>query len=155
MTVGKVMPIPVRADPLYMYLLDPLERAGRTFAQVFLVAVLGVGPLLHMEGQVLLGAFLSALFAALISFFSAQITNMAGLIFDNGWDVLIRVTRTFLTTLLGVMSTTGVTTFVDVNWIHAIDVSLAAAAVSFLNSIAKLADPNTIGGSTLAARVRV
>lgn len=132
-----------------LYLLDPLERAGSTFGQQFLVLVLptlSVSTALHYQDWA--AAADSALFAAVLSLITSALTfgfpRLSPL-----QDLFWRVIKTGLQSFLGVLAADQMThSVVHADWHTALATALAAAGAALLKGWAVGGFPGTAPGAS-------
>jgi hypothetical protein len=135
---------------LVLYVVDPLERAGRTFVQQFAVLLLvsGSAGLLVTQNWVL--ALDSAGFAALVSLLTSVLTfklSAQSVLVDLG----LRVVKTFLQSFLGTLTATNVLSVAHADWKGALAVAVPVALTALVTGIAALGIPGTHGASLLPA----
>lgn len=132
------------------YVVDPLERAGRTFAQQFTVLLLASGSAGLMVSQNWLVAVDSAGFAAVISVLTSVLTFKVPVLPD--WaDLGLRVAKTFLQSFVGTVTAANVLSVSHADWKGALGIAIPVAMTALLTGIAALAVPGTNGASLLPA----
>jgi hypothetical protein len=131
-----------------LYVVDPLERAGRTFAQQFTVLLLAAGSAGLLVSQNWLVALDSALFAAVVSVLTSVLTFKVPQL-SVRYDLLLRVAKTFLQSFLGTLTASHVLSVSGADWKGALAVAVPVAVTAFLTGIAALGVPTTDGASLL------
>lgn len=122
---------------VHAYVLDPLERAGSTFVQQFVIVLLATsGSLVIFQDWQ--AAFYTALFAGIVSILTSLLTftvpPQTPMV-----DLLLRTAKTFIQSLLGSMAATQFTDVVHFGWHGAIAVAIPVALTSFLKGMAAMA----------------
>lgn len=111
------------------YIVDPLERALRTFVQQFSVLLLASGTAGLLVSQNWLVAIDSAGFAAIVSLLTSVITFKVPALPD--WaDVGLRGVKTFIQSFLGTLTATNVLSVTHTNWKGALAVAVPVALAS-------------------------
>lgn len=129
MTVGVAL-VGVHSIDTKAFWLDVLDRTSKTFIQTLLI-FLGAGATIVSVSWT--SALSSAALAALVSFLIALSTSTAITSGNFLIDLLDRVGRTFVGTLVGAIPATG--TLADINWRDALTLAATAALVSVLTSL--------------------
>lgn len=113
-----------------LYVLDPLERAGRTFVQQFVTVLLATGAAMVTQNWLL--ALDSAGFAALISVLTSVLTfavpPQRAVV-----DLVLRVGKTFVQSLVGTLAASGVL-LTQADWRGAVAVALPAAFAALVSA---------------------
>lgn len=143
----------MKINPKVMaYVVDPLERAARTFVQQFVVVLMTAGTaglLLHQNWLIGLD---SAAFAAAISILTSVLTFKVPVL-PTSADLLLRVVKTFLQSFLGTLSASQVLSVSGADWKGALAVAVPVALTALLTGLAALGVPGTAGASLLPAGV--
>ncbi len=136
--------------PLWVltYVLDPLERAGRTFAQQFAVILLATstGGLLITQNWLI--ALDSAAFAALVSILTSVLTFKVPRL-TPALDLTLRVLKTFLQSFLGTITASAVLDLSHVDWQAAVAIALPVAFTAFLTGLAAFGKAGSAGASLI------
>jgi hypothetical protein len=131
---------------LVKWLIDPAERAGKTFVQQFTVVLMAASTAGIMIQQNWLKAADSALFAAAISLLSTYILILAGLgMLSPYLDLIVRCAKTFLASFVGALTASDLTSAVQTDWKGALAVAVPVTVLALIMGIAALANPATIG----------
>jgi hypothetical protein len=130
------------------YVVDPAERAARTFIQQFAVVMFPAGVL--AAGQHWMLALDSAGFAAIVSVLTSVLTFKVPSL-PNWADLGLRVVKTFLQSFVGTLSATNVLSVSHADWKGALAVAVPVAFTALLTGISALAIPGTVGASLLPA----
>lgn len=142
---------------LVAYVLDPLERAAKTFVQQLLVTLLaidGAGHLGILVQQNWLLALDAAGFAAAMSILTSVLTFKVPPL--NAYaDLALRVVKTFLQSFVGTVAAANVLSLTHVDWRGALALALPVAGSALLTGIAALGIPQTSGASLLPAGTAV
>lgn len=135
---------------LHAYVLDPLERAGSTFVQQFVVAlmVLGGGVSLLVTQNWLL-ALDTATFAGAVSVVTS-IATFAIPELPPVWDWILRVVKTFAQSLSGTMlASTVAPSVIHAPWRGALATAFVVALAAAVKGLASFAAPWSNGASIL------
>lgn len=136
------------------YVIDPLERAGRTFIQQFTVLLLAAPAAGLLVQQNWLAAVDSAVFAAIISLITSVITFKVPVL--PVWaDLLLRVLKTGLQSFLATLVAGKILTISGADWQGALGVAIPVMLAAFLTGLAALGVPSTNGASLLPAGTAV
>lgn len=136
--------------PVMAYVVDPLERAGRTFVQQFVVVLMSAGTaglLVHQNWGLAADA---AAFAAIISILTSVITFKVPAL-SVPYDLGLRVVKTFVQSFLGTLAASQVDSAVHADWRGALAVAVPVALTALLTGLAALGIPGTAGASLLPA----
>jgi len=134
------------------YIVDPLERAGRTFGQQFVVFLATAGSVSGLlTNQHWLTAVQASLFAAAISILTSVLTFWVPAQSPYA-DLLLRVIKTFAQSVGGIMLA-SVTTGTHASLQGAIAVALPVAGTALLLGLAAIGVPGTAGASLLPVTV--
>lgn len=134
------------------YVVDPLERAARTFAQQFSVMLLASGSAGLLVTQSWLVAADSAGFAALVSVLTSVLTFKVPTLPD--WaDLALRVVKTFLQSFVGTLTAANILSVSHTDWKGALAVAVPVAMSAFVTGLAALAMAGTNGASFLPVGV--
>lgn len=130
------------------YVVDPLERAGSTFLQQFVVflSVSATGTILLSQNW--LGAVDSAGFAAAISLATSVLTFYIPKL-PALPDLILRVAKTFLQSYVGVLLASNVVSVIHTDWKGALAIAVPVAMTALLKGLVSLALPFTDGASLL------
>lgn len=134
------------------YVVDPLERAGRTFIQqlsVLLLPTIGAGVLVGHQWAI---AADSALFAALISILTSVLTFKVPAL-SAPLDLALRCVKTFVQSFLGSLVAAHVLSVVHADWKGALAVAVPVTVSAFVMGLAAMALPTTKGASLLPAHL--
>lgn len=135
----------------YPWVADPLEKAGKTFVQVFLVIWIGTGAgALNFDHQIWTKALLPSLYSAAASLLLTYALLLAGVSVLSGWlDVIVRAVKTFIQTYIGILGVTagGQVPYDTSLWKVGLGAAVSAAVLSVVTSMIGLLSPHTIGGS--------
>lgn len=135
-----------------LYVLDPAERAGRTFVQQFTVMLLATGSAGLLVHQHWLVALDSAGFAAAMSVLTSVLTFKVPAL--PAWaDLGLRVVKTFVQSVVGTLTAANVLSVSHANWHGALAVAVPVALTALLTGLAALAVPGTSGASLLPAGI--
>lgn len=122
------------------YAVDPLERAGSTFVQQFVVLALPyvvIGRALNVPWLALLSvAGFAGIISVLTSVLSFPIPKLSA-----GVDFVLRVAKTFLQSFLGVLVASHVTNVVHAPWQQSLLTAFPVAFLAFLKGLAAFAAP--------------
>lgn len=134
------------------YVLDPAERAARTFVQQFTMLLLAAPAAGLVLQQNWLLAADSALFAAVVSLITSILTfkvppQRADV------DLALRVIKTGLQSFVGTLVAGHVLSISGADWKGALGVAFPVALTAFLTGLAALGVANTAGASLLPAGV--
>lgn len=140
-------------SPLHAYVLDPLERAGSTFVQQFVVLMLPlmviVNGKLAVTGSALIVVLDVSAFAALISIITSVLTFKVSPL-NPEVDLLVRVAKTYLQSVLGALTvTTFIPSVLHASWGVVLLGAIPVAAAALLKGLAALALPWSDGASLL------
>jgi hypothetical protein len=152
-------PVGVKPTPLNAYVIDPLERAGSTFVQQFavlliplLAAIQGSHTLTISGNSWLMIADMSG-FAAVISLVTSAATFAVPKL-GVGWDLLLRVFKTFAQSFLGVISTAQfVPSVLHADWQYALSVAIPVSLTALIKGLASMAAPWSDGASLIPMHV--
>lgn len=134
---------------LKLYLLDPLERAGSTFLEQFLIVLLATGTGGLLVTQNFLAAADAGLFAAILAVLTSYVLLLTGFSLHGWVDVARRIGLTFLQSMLGTLAASTFShSVVHADWRSALALALNVTAAAALKIMAAQALP-TIGGSVL------
>lgn len=145
------MTAPVKPTPLHAYLIDPLERAGSTFVQQFVVMLLPflVAGTVTIPGPTWLSVLDSSAGAAVVSL-AMSILSFKVPKLSVGLDLVLRVVRTFLQSFFGVLIVSGVLpSVVHAPWQNAFATAFPVAFAALLKGLAALAAPWSEGASLI------
>lgn len=109
------------------YILDPLERAGRTFLQQFAVVMLATGSAGLVVTQNWALAADSAGFAAVTSLLTSV------LLFKVPNSLLVRAGKTFLQSFVGTLTAANVLSIAHADWKSALAVAVPTALTALLS----------------------
>lgn len=140
--------------PVMNYVVDPLERAARTFIQQFVVVLMTASTAGLLVTQHWAVAADSALFAAIISLITSVITFRVPTL-PSQLDLALRVVKTFLQSFLGTLAASQVASVSHADWKGALAVAVPVAVTSLLTGLLAIALPGTTGASFLPAGVAV
>lgn len=132
------------------YVVDPLERAARTFIQQFVVILMATGSAGLLVHQNWLIAVDSAGFAALVSLVTSIATFKVPTL-SPLYDLLLRVVKTFLQSFAGTLAAAEVLNLSHVDWKGDLAVAIPVALTALLTGLAALGVPFTVGASLLPA----
>lgn len=132
------------------YVLDPLERAGRTFLQQFVVILLATGDAGLLVTQNWAFAADSAGFAAVVSVLTSVLTFKVQTL-PAAADLALRVAKTFVQSLLGTLAASHITSVAHADWKGALAIAVPVALTALLTGLLALAQPGTNGASFLPA----
>lgn len=136
---------------LLSYVVDPLERAGRTFAQQFVFVLLGgTGGLLITQNWLV--AVNSAGFAALLSILMSVLTFKVPPL-PAGADLTLRVVKTFIQSFVGTVTAASVLDLSHVDWKGSLAIAFPVAFSALVTGLAALGIANTRGASLIPAGV--
>lgn len=130
-----------------LYVLDPLERAGRTFLQQFFVVLGTAGAAGLLAHQSWLVALDSAGFAAILSILMSVLTFKIPPLPVAG-DIAARVVRTFIQSFVGTLGAAHVLSVSQANWSGALAVASTVAITALMTSL--VASKGSNGASFLA-----
>lgn len=130
------------------YVLDPLERAARTFVQQFVVMLLAVGSAGMLLHQNWLISADSAGFAAIISLITSVLTFMVSPKPDIV-DLVLRVLKTLVQSFFGTLVAAHVLSIQHADWKGALAIAVPVALTALLTGLAALGVPQTVGASLL------
>ena len=131
------------------YVFDPLERAGTTFVQQFVNFLLAVGAGGLLVSQNWAGAADTAGFAAIISLILSVATFKVRPL-SAVWDLVIRVLRTFLSSMAATLvADKAIHSVVHANWQAAAAIAIPVAFTALLKGIAALGLRETAGASLI------
>lgn len=134
---------------LHAYLLDPLERAGSTFVQQFVVVLLATGSAGLVAGQQWAAAADVAGFAAIVSLLTSALSFGVPRL-SAAADLGLRVAKTGLQSFLGVLAGDQLTgSVVHADWKAALAVAIPVMLTAALKGLAALAAPWSDGASLL------
>lgn len=136
------------------YVLDPLERASRTFVQQFVVILLATGSAGLLVHQNWLIAADSAAFAAVVSILTSVGTFWVTAQTPSV-DLVLRVAKTFLQSFLGTLVAQNVLSVEHADWKGAVAVAIPVALTALLTGLAAMGVPGTIGASLVPAGMAV
>lgn len=140
-------------SPFFMnYVLDPLERAARTFVQQFVVILLATGTAGLLVHQNWLIGLDSAGFAAIVSLLTSALTFKVPALSAN-LDLLLRVVKTFLQSFVGTLAASQALDISHADWKGALALAIPVAMTSLLTGLAALGVSGTNGASLLPAGV--
>lgn len=149
----QTVPVVVPAQPGWVrtYVLDPLERAGSTFVQQFVVILSVSSGVALLASQNWVVAADTAGFAAILSLLTSVLTFGIPKL-PPVFDLLLRVLKTFGQSLFGSLTASVVApSVVHAPWLGALAVAVPVALAALLKGIAALALPQTQGASLLPA----
>ena len=113
-----------------VYVVDPLERAARTFVQQFVIMLpIGSGAVGLIASQSWLVALDSAGFAAIVSVLTSVLTFKVPPL-PNWADVALRGVKTFLQSFIGTLTTANVLSVAHADWKGALAVAVPVAVTS-------------------------
>ncbi len=136
------------------FVFDPLERAGTTFVQQFVNFLLAVGAGGLLVTQNWAGAADTAGFAAIISLILSVATFKVPPLAPV-WDLVIRVVRTFLSSMVATLvAGTATHSVVHASWEAAAAVAIPVAFTALLKGIAALGLHDTTGASLIPSSWR-
>jgi hypothetical protein len=132
------------------YVLDPLERAGSTFVQQFVVIIVGTGSVAVVGFQAWGHAANYSGFAALISI-GTSILTFSFPEFNPLADLAFRVIKTAFQSFMGVLIGGAVLSVTGADWKGALAVAIPVAVAALLKGLAALAVPQLRGASVIPA----
>lgn len=133
---------------LQAYVLDPLERAGRTFVQQFAVILLAVPAASLLITQNWVFAADSAGFAAAVSALTSILTFKVPVL--GVWpDLVLRGLKTGLQSFVGTISAGQIVTISGADWKGALATAVPVALTALLTGLAAMGVPTTYGASLL------
>lgn len=130
------------------YVIDPLERAARTFVQQFSVLLLAAPAAGLLAQQNWLVAFDSGLFAAAVSLITSILTFRVPAL-SAALDLTLRVLKTGLQSFLGTLIAGQVLTISGADWRGALGVAVPVMVTAAITGLAALGIPSTNGASLL------
>lgn len=143
--------MPPMPPVVLLYVVDPLERAARTFAQQFVLALTAGGGAVLLTQSWQLAAD-SAGLAALVSILTSVLTFKVPHL--PAWaDLLLRVVKTGLQSFLGTLIASSALSLTQVDWQGALALAIKVAGAAAVIGIAALGVPATIGASLLPAGI--
>lgn len=136
---------PAPPSRLYTYVLDPLEKAGSTFAEQFAVYLLPllvvVNGKIAITGSQLLAVTDTSAFAALVSLITTVLTF--ALVIKSPWvDLAWRVGKTYLQSFVALITTAEfVPSVLHINWPVALLGAVPVAGAALVKGILGLISP--------------
>lgn len=132
------------------YVVDPLERAARTFVQQFTVILLAAPAAGLVVQQNWLLAADSALFAAVVSLITSILTFKVPVL-GVVPDLVLRVLKTGLQSFVGTLVAGEVLDISHADWRGALGTAIPVMFTAFLTGLAAMGVPTTYGASLLPA----
>jgi hypothetical protein len=124
------------------YVLDPAERAGRTFVQQFVVVLLAAGSTGLLGHQNWLLAVDSAGFAAVTSLLTSV------LLFKLPNNLVVRAAKTFLQSFAGTLVAANVLSVAHADWKGALAVAVPTALAALVSgSVPSLIPPGVLAAA--------
>ena len=153
----KVSPAPtgfVITPRVEQFVIDLAERAGATFLQAFLSAVVATGiatPVGGLTNSRWFDGLMVGLLAAITAVLTTLVTWLSNMkpITNPYVDLLYRTVVTFGQTLLGYLVASGAVSALSFNWNAALLSSALAAMGALTKALIGLNSPHTQGASTL------
>lgn len=136
------------------YVLDPVERAGSTFVQTFVILLIGTGSVAVIGFQEWGHAANYAGFAALISIGTSVLT-FSFPEFNPLADLVFRTIKTGFQSFMGVLIGGAVLSVTGADWKQALAVAIPVAVTALLKGLAALAVPQLRGASLIPAERQV
>jgi hypothetical protein len=140
-------------NPAFLkYVLDPAERAGKTFVEQFVVVLAIGGATLALQVQQhWFLAFDSALWAGLVTLVTTYVGILTGLSnrIPPYADLGRRVLLTFIQSVAGTMIAAGTSSAFHASWSGAIATAIPVTILAGVLAVAAMANPLMIGAGLL------